>query len=370
MELAARQVEGGIREEGLIEDSRPGGMTWRGGSRGAAARQAPFFIKGDKMFRGMASARGAWLGAIAVLCLLAAGGGLGCGGTAGNSGQGITVACDIYPLYDFCRNVAGDKVEVQAMVPPGSSPHLYEPTSAQIKYLSEADILVINGLGLTPWAEDIFNKVENPRLVKVVAGESVPQGELLPAAGAGDEVEGGAGVHGETVYDPHVWLDPNLAVYMVESIRDALIEVDPGNRAVYEGSAERYIAELRSLDGELKTAVGRFSGTAFVSFHSSWTYFAARYGLNQVAVIEELPGKEPSAGWIAELVKLIRENEVKAIFVEPQLNPRPAEAVAEEAGPGVALLTLDPLGDPRDPEKSTYIGMMRYNLAEMSEALR
>jgi zinc transport system substrate-binding protein len=293
----------------------------------------------------------------------------GCGSNGGAGGDGrLKVVADIVPIADFCREIGGEAVEVELLVPPGANPHAYELTTGQMRFLEEADVVVVAGLGLTPWAEEIFATAAGPEMLTVLAGEAVPVGELIEAVGRngsdGDKEEG------HQIYDPHIWLDPTLAVDIVAAIRDGLVEADPENATSYERNADRYIQELSELDGEITQKVASFTTRKFVAFHSSWTYFARRYGLEQVGVIEELPGKEPSAGEIADLVELIGEQGVKVVFAETQFSPRAAEAIAEESGGEVIVMILDPLGDPEDPEWDTYIKMMKKNVETMEEALR
>jgi len=284
----------------------------------------------------------------------------GCGETGADSHAKIRIATDILPIADFCRNVGGNLVEVEALIPAGSNPHTYELTTRQMRFLSDADLLVINGLGLAPWTNDIFKSIHNERLIKVVAGEAVPKDSLMAEAEAG----------GNEAYDPHVWLDPTLVVYMINSIRDGLMAADPGHESIYRQNADDYIGELEGLDALIRRETAGFSSKKFIAFHPSWTYFARRYGLDQVGVIEERPGKEPSAAWIAGLIDSIRSEGIKVVFSEPQFSPRAAEAVAEEAGGGVALEILDPMGDPANPETDSYIALMRHDVQLMGEALK
>ncbi|MCL8207267.1 MAG: metal ABC transporter substrate-binding protein [Actinomycetia bacterium] len=234
-----------------------------------------------------------------------------------------------------------------------------------MKFLSDADLLVIVGLDLIPWEEEIITKTVGPDLV-VRAGEAVPVDELLPAEGGDDGTE--AGAHG--AYDPHVWLDPVLLKYAVEAVRKGLEEADPRHASSYRERAASFISELDELHGEIARRTAAFTHREFIAFHSSWTYFARRYGLRQVGVIEERPGQEPSAGEIAKLVEMARGWGVKAVFAEAQFSPRVAEAVAEESGGEVRVWLLDPLGDPGNPEKGDYCRLMRHNLSVMEEALR
>ncbi|MDD3717125.1 MAG: metal ABC transporter substrate-binding protein [Actinomycetota bacterium] len=270
----------------------------------------------------------------------------------------LKVAADIFPLADFCAEVGGALVEVETLVPPGATPHTFELTTAQMRFLEEADMLVSNGLDLTPWAEGIFTRTGGAGTVEVVAGEAVPEEELVKIAGSG----GG-------IYDPHVWLDPDLAMHIVEAIRDGMCEADPENAAVFRENAERYVARLGELDARIAEEAAAFSTRKFIAFHSTWTYFARRYGLEQVGVIEELPGKEPSAGEIAELVDMVEARGVRVIFAEQQFNPRVAETIAEESGGEVVVKLLDPLGDPGDTRSDTYLKMMERNVEIMKEAL-
>ncbi|MBU4392089.1 MAG: metal ABC transporter substrate-binding protein [Actinobacteria bacterium] len=312
----------------------------------------------------------------------------------------MKVAASTVPLADFCTEVGGDLVEVRTMVPPGASPHTYEPTTEQMKFMSDAKVFVQNGLNLEAWAADIVKKVDNPDLVDVVAGDNVPKSELIEVGG-GDECQHGEGEdrgdHEETdheqggleeeadheheegeeseghdhgVYDPHVWLDPNLAIYEVEAIRDGFIKADPENEDTYRENARRYIEELGELDEYVKGETSTFTEKKFVSFHPAFMYFAHRYGLEQVGVVEELPGKEPSAGEIAELIDGMKREGVKVIFTEPQFNPQAAQAIADEAGANVVLKSLDPLGNPDDPETCTYIKLIKHDTGVMAEVMK
>lgn len=262
----------------------------------------------------------------------------------------MLVATSILPLADFARQVGGERVLVEAMVPAGASPHAYEFTPDQLRFVSRARVLVLNGAGLEHWADDLIASVSNPDLVVVRAADGLP---LLRDDAAGAQP------------NPHVWLSPRGAMHQVEAIRDALIAADPAGAEAYRLNAERYLAELRALDGEFRARVAGFSSRKFIAFHSAWAYLAADYGLEQVAVVEPAPGQEAAAGEIAAVVQAARSSGVKAIFAEQQLPEREAEVIAEECG--AQVLVLDPLGSPPD---YLYVDMMRHNLDQLSKALQ
>lgn len=254
------------------------------------------------------------------------------------------VAASIPPLGDFAREVGGEHVWVEVLVPPGASPHTYELTPAQMQFLSRARLLVVVGLGLEYWLPDVVAAVQNPDLEVVVTAQGI---ELL------DE-------------NPHVWLDPLNAIIQVGHIRDALIRVDPGHRLDYEMNAARFIGELAELDAEIRDRVSSWSGRAFIAQHPAWVYFAQRYGLVQAAVIEAIPGREPSPAEIARIIETARREGIRALFAEPQLPPRALEVIAAELG--LRVVTLDPLGGA--PGRESYLELMRYNLAGFEAALK
>lgn len=266
------------------------------------------------------------------------------------SGGPVHVAASIPPLADMARQIGGDRVTVALLVPPGSSVHTYEPTPRQVQFVATADILLLNGVNLEFWAPKVIAAAANAELRVVHTAGDLP---VLQQEGE----EGG---------NPHLWLDPMYALYQAERTRDALIAVDPEHQDLYRANADRYVASIQQLDQEIRSEVATWSHHQFIGFHAAWVYFAQRYGLEQVAAIEEFPGKEPSPEYLAEIVRLIGQHDVPVVFAEPQLPPRAAQTVAGEAG--VKVIALDPLGGV--PGRDGYVEMMRYNLSEMAEGLR
>lgn len=281
----------------------------------------------------------------------------GCGRAKPAPGGKLLVAASIAPLASFARAVGGDRVDVRLLVPPGASPHVYQLDPEQMAFLSHASVLVLNGLGLEFWAAKAIDAAGNPELVVIRTADG------LASLEHDDHNDHDGHHHGAT--NPHVWLDPIYAIQQVEAIRDAFGKADPANLDYYEANAERYIDTLRELDSEITEAVKSFETKDFVAFHPAWVYFARRYGLRQAAVIEESPGKEPSAAHIRDVVNTVRRVKARAVFAEPQFSPKAAEAVAAETG--ARVLFLNPLGKPPDYD---YIAAMRANLGEMGKAMR
>jgi len=290
-----------------------------------------------------------------VLALLAALlGGMAC--KQEESSDRLTVVATIFPLADFVKNVAGDRVDVITLLRPGDSPHTYEPTARDMKAVARATLLVVNGAGLDFWVEKLKSAASDNMVELDTSAILEEEGLLL----SGDEHEGGV--------NPHYWLDPVLAQMQVEAIAAALVAADPGNKESYLGNAADYVAELKSLDAEIKNETQSFSSREFITFHPAWTYFARRYGLVEAAVIEEAPGKEPTTKEQMRIIDLVKELNVKVIFAEPQFSTKVADTIAD--GSGAKVLLLDPIGGPGLAGRDSYIALMRYNVGQMGEAMK
>ncbi len=266
------------------------------------------------------------------------------------SDAGLLVVASIPPLGDFARQVGGNRVKVEVLVPAAASPHTYELTPAQLRAVSRARLLILNGVGLEFWADEVVSSAQNPYLKTVAVSEGM---KIL----AGDADEPGG--------NPHTWLSPRNAIKHVERIRDGLVEIDPAGAGIYRANAGKYIQELAALDEQISTAVAGFSSRQFIAFHAAWEYFAADYGLEQAAVVERTPGQEPSPAEIAAIIRKAKEIRARAIFAEPQFSTKAAQVIAEECGAQVLL--LNPMGSPPDYR---YLDLMKTNLNRISAALR
>jgi ABC-type Zn uptake system ZnuABC Zn-binding protein ZnuA len=274
----------------------------------------------------------------------------------------VPVVVSIMPLVDFVRNVGGDRIHLTALVPPGTSPHTYEPTPALVRAMAESKVLILNGIGLEFWAEKLIRAADNPDLIVVETAEGI---EILEEEGEGKKrAKETDQIHDHKKGNPHVWLDPIHAIHQVERIREALSQADPEGADIYRKNADGYIAQLRLLDREIRETVETFQSRKVIAFHAAYTYFMHRYGLELVAVVERTPGREPSPKEIAAIVRAARESRIRAIFAEPQFPSKAAEVIARECG--AEVLFLNPLGD---PPGFVYLDTMRKNLQQLEKAL-
>ncbi|NLX90314.1 MAG: zinc ABC transporter substrate-binding protein [Firmicutes bacterium] len=280
-----------------------------------------------------------------------------------NGDKAVEVVATIFPLADIAGNLGGGRVKTTYLLPSGASPHTYEPTVEQAKAVASADLFLFVGGGLDNWVLDLPEGEKVPALEITANMEEYLLGS---DEGAGQDSH----LHGRShsSYDPHVWTDPLLVKEIIAPlITKELKAVDPEAAAVYDNALENYQAELEELHQEVVAAAGTFSKKKYISYHSAWNYFARRYGLEEVAAVEPFPGKEPSAGWLAQLVRLAEEHRINILFAEPQLNPKVAEIIAEEIKGRV--LILDPLGGEGVPGRDSYTGLIRYNVEIFREAL-
>lgn len=274
-------------------------------------------------------------------------------------GDKIKVTASIFPLADIARNVGGDRAEVDVLIPPGASPHVFEPTPEAFRKFAKTRLFVMVGAGLEFWAQKLITATAGEKLAVVRAVEGVQLIQMDEHSGEdpGHHLQG----------NPHVWLDPVVAKSVAERVAQAMMELDPEHAGDYRRRVSIYGERLDALDQAIRETVERFRITEYVAFHPAWSYFARRYGLVEVGVIQESPGREPTPKHLQRIIQAIESYGIKAVFAEPQLNPSAASAIASEAG--VKVLILDPLGGLELPGRDSYIGLMEYNLQVMKEAM-
>lgn len=299
---------------------------------------------------------------------------------AGFASAQLRIVVSIEPYREPVERLVGETATVDVLLPPGASPHAFDPTPRDVLRLAEADLVVVNG-GLDAWLFGLNDALDEPRPL-FVALDHVG-GELLASdhehgdehadehdradADRADEDRREDGAAGRRLADvnPHVWLDPHRMESIVSALAERLSSLPGADPEAIAAVADAYLDELAALDAEIAALLAPHAGAPFVPFHDGWPYFAARYGLDLVAEIEPFPGREPSARDLAETIELLRATGARAVFTESQLDDRPARVLADEAG--VALGVLDPIGGVAG--RDGYIALLRYNAATVAEVL-
>lgn len=278
-----------------------------------------------------------------------------------------------FPLYDFTTKIGGDKIQVVNMVPSGVEPHDWEPSPRLIASLHEAEMLVYNGFGMEHWLEKIRG--------------SLPAGVIVVNASEGIEPLKGAKDHGhkdekhdvpaakeskhDEMPDPHVWLDPFLALHQAKNIATALSSLDPANATYYFSNLAAFQEQVEALDQAFREGLSGLERREIIVTHLAFAYLAKRYDLKQVSISGLSPHIEPSPAQMKEIVTFGRKYDVRYVFDEPLASSRLAIVLAEEMG--AQILVLNPLEGLTEQEVSAgedYFSIMRRNLEQLKIALR
>lgn len=306
-----------------------------------------------------------------------------CGKHATTSGK-PRVAVSIFPLYDVTRRIAGDRLDVVLVLPPGRSEHSFDPSPKEIAKLDGAKLGIAVGLDMDTWVENVIKSAgASPKLLRVgdkVKTMPIDVEPIEPGAAAGSAAPAGSGgeedgedqedvaEHGEEVGspDPHVWMDPQRMKTIAHAIADELTALDPAGKQTFDTNLTALDGTLDALDQQLQTRTKSWSKHTIVTFHGSMAYFAKRYGLVIAAVVEPLAGREPTATYIAEVVEAIKANHAAALFTEPQLDKAPGQTIAKEAN--VPLGELDPVGGV--PGRDSYEALLTWNADQLEKVLK
>ncbi|WP_077598287.1 metal ABC transporter substrate-binding protein [Olsenella urininfantis] len=284
----------------------------------------------------------------------------------------IKVIASFYSMYDFASKIAGDRAEVSCLVPSGTEPHDWEPSTTDLKSLEEADVLVYNGAGMEHWVEDTLKGLSNDKLVVVEASQDVKLLELSAEAMEHEEHEheGHDHDHDHGSTDPHCWLAPSNAAIEMKNICEGLIKADPEGKETYQANFEKWEKECVSLDGEYFKRLEALPGRTIVVSHEAFGYLCSQYGLTQMAIEGIEADSEPDAQKMAEIVEFVKKNNVKVIFTEELVSPKVAQSIAEASGATVEELNpLEGLSEEDIAAGKDYFSVMRSNLDALEKAL-
>jgi zinc transport system substrate-binding protein len=287
----------------------------------------------------------------------------------------LVVVATLFPIYDFARNVAGDRAEVTLLLPPGAEPHGFEPRPADIVRLNKADVFLYTSPEMEPWAADIIKGLQNKNLEVIDTSRGIITGRGHENTGHRHDSRDGHrdGRHDRSgAADPHIWLDLANALKMVENIRDGLAKIDPAGKDVYENNAVSTIEHLKALDERFRKGLQTCEKKILVNGgHFAFDYMAKRYGFRYVSVYGLSPDAEPTAASLVKLTRLIRDNHLGYLFHEELINPRVAETLARETG--TTLLKLHPAGNLSKEQfdrGETFITLMDRNLENLKTGLQ
>ncbi|HLG80828.1 MAG TPA: metal ABC transporter substrate-binding protein [Bradyrhizobium sp.] len=264
----------------------------------------------------------------------------------------LKVVASFSILADFVRNVGGDRVDVTSLVGDNGDVHVYAPAPQDAKTIADAQLVVINGLGLEGWLPRLLQSSGSKAAV-VIASKGVDPLKL------GSEA------------DPHAWQSVANAEIYVANIRDALMQADAADTDYFRQNAQRYLAELDALDREVRDDVAKIppERRKVISTHRAFGYFEKAYGIAFIAPLGVSTETEPSARDVAAIIAQVRKDKIPAVFLENISDDRLVRRIAEETG---ATLGGTLFSDSLTGEKGlapTYIAMVRHNIKALTSAL-
>lgn len=262
----------------------------------------------------------------------------------------ISIVTSFYPLFYFASRIAGENALVNNITPAGSEPHDYEPTPQDMVRIEQSDLLILNGVGLESWGNSIRDILKNSSVMIVLVGETLA---------------------GRTEHDPHVWLNPKLAMEEVRTIQRALEQIDPVSKTDYEKNAQSLIDELLALDKDYREGLQKCQNKDIITAHAAFGYLADEYGFEQVAITGLSPDAEPTPKKLAELSDFAKRHDVRTIFFETLVSPKLARTLAQEIGAEpLALNPLEGLSNEEISQGKNYFTEMENNLTNLKIALQ
>ena len=270
----------------------------------------------------------------------------------------VPVVASFSILGDLVRVVGAGRVHVTTLVGPDEDAHVFEPKPADARAIVQSRLLVTNGLGFEPWAQKLAKSAGYKGEIVVV---SKGVNALAMTVGKGSA---------ET--DPHAWQDPNNVVLYVRNIFAALSKADPAGGDVYRANTEAYVKKLQTLDAWAREqfAAIPLSRRKVITSHDAFGYLAAHYQIKFLAPQGVSTDAEPSAKEVAQLIRQIQREKIKAVFVENMSNPKLLAQLSRDAGVRVgAALYSDALSGAGQPG-ATYLEMMRHNVAQLVAGMK
>jgi ABC-type Zn uptake system ZnuABC Zn-binding protein ZnuA len=283
---------------------------------------------------------------------------------AASSAAPLTVVATTSDVASLSAAVGGDLVRVEVIVPPGSDPEAFEPRPRDLLTLRRADLLVRVGLGYDDWVDKLVAQLGKRELRR--GGEaSVDASAGVPLL----EVRGGSPVsqdgHAHGTANPHYWLDPVNAETMTAAIADGIVRREPAARNAVSANRDRFIADLHTRLEDWSRALAPYQGRAVIAYHNSWPYFARRFHLNVVGLIEAKEGVAPSAAHLAELEALARESGATVIVHDAYEPPDASRFLARRSG--AALVVLAPSVGGLS-EAADYLALFDHDVAALVTA--
>ncbi|WP_226659935.1 metal ABC transporter substrate-binding protein [Pseudalkalibacillus hwajinpoensis] len=286
-----------------------------------------------------------------------------CGQEESGSNDKLTIYTTLYPLEYFAERIGGDNVTAESIVPPGSDAHSFEPTTRTMTELAEADLFIYNGAGMEGFADAAKDTLANEDVMILESAEGIHVDETKE-----EHEEHGDHDHGDM--NPHIWIEPTLAIQQAENIKKALIKIDPDKQETFESNFVALKEELLALDKEFQEMVESAPKKEFLISHDAYSYWESRYGLKQVSVSGLSPSQEPTQKQLEEIIETAKRYDLKYMLFEQNATPKPAKAVQQELGlETLRIHNLSVLTEKDIKNDETYFTLMKQNIQTLKKAL-
>lgn len=272
----------------------------------------------------------------------------------------IKVVTTLPDLADFTKAIGKERVDVDFIVKGTQNPHYIEVKPSYMMKLRNADIFLQIGMELELWAQQIIDGSRNSRLIVVDCSNKIDKLEIPTVV---DASQGDIHRYG----NPHYWLDPMNVKIIMQNILEALVKISPNDETYFKTNMDSYLSDLNIKITNWQEELEPFKNSNVITFHKSWTYFAKRFGLNVLDYIEPKPGITPTPSHTLKLIKLIKENEIKIIIVEPFYDDSVPKHIAASANAKVIRLATSVGGI---PQANTYFNLIDYNVKTLKNNLK
>ncbi|MDQ0216364.1 zinc transport system substrate-binding protein [Oikeobacillus pervagus] len=298
----------------------------------------------------------------------------------------LNVYTTIYPLEDFTKKIGGEFVDVKSIYPPNVDAHTYEPSTKDMVNLANSDLFIYTGVGIEGFSEKASETLKKEDVQILKAGEGL---ELIESSHshehehenehhedeAHDDEHKDSHEHKEEEHhhgdvDPHIWLDPSLAIDLANNIKTSLSKLMPEHKEEFESNYTQLKGELEKLDQEFKTTIENSKTKYLLVTHAAYGYWEKRYGIEQIAITGLSPTQEPTQKQLQEIIQKSTEHNIHYVIFEQNVSPKVAKIIQEELGAkSLTLHNLEAVTEENVKQKDDYLSIMRENLETIKTAL-
>lgn len=279
----------------------------------------------------------------------------------------LNVVTTFYPIYEFASQVAGENADVTVLLQAGQETHNYEPSPKDMAAIYDADVFIYSSEYMETWVPTVLNNLTESDVRIIEAAQGIPFYEEKES----DEEEHSHQERHHHAVDPHVWLDPNYASQMVQTISEGLQAQDEEHAENYKKNAEAYQENLQQLDKEFQNAFSEARNRTFVVQHAAFGYLARRYDLKEVSLSSLTSEQEISPAVLAEMGEFIHKNHIQTIYYQDSSSSKAAETLADETDTNLEILhSIEGVTKADQKKGINYLSLMRSNLKALNSTIQ